>query len=106
VADPARQRRLARGHDAGDGQSQWEKALLYPAGYAHSRITFAPSVKLPTGWEQASALEPSGREGDVLTFAPISLEHLADSPMFAGKHFPPHPAGPAGPVAGSSEPRR
>lgn len=66
---------------------QWEKALLYPAGYAHSRITFAPSVKLPTGWEQASALEPSGREGDVLTFAPISLEHLADSPMFAGKHF-------------------
>ncbi|HEY0600811.1 peptidase M61 [Brevundimonas sp.] len=66
---------------------QWEKALLYPAGYAHSRITFAPSVKLPAGWQQGSALEATGREGDVITFAPISLEHLADSPMFAGAHF-------------------
>jgi predicted metalloprotease with PDZ domain len=66
---------------------QWEKALLYPAGYAHSRITFAPSVKLPAGWQQGSALEATGRDGDVITFAPISLEHLADSPMFAGAHF-------------------
>jgi predicted metalloprotease with PDZ domain len=66
---------------------QWEKALLYPAGYSHSRITFAPSVKLPAGWQQGSALEATGREGDVLTFAPISLEHLADSPMFAGAHY-------------------
>ena len=65
---------------------QWEKALLYPAGYAHSRITFAPSVKLPAGWQQGSALEATGREGDLITFAPISLEHLADSPMFAGAH--------------------
>jgi len=66
---------------------QWEKALLYPAGYAHSRITFAPSVKLPAGWQQGSALEATGREGDTITFAPISLEHLADSPMFAGAHY-------------------
>lgn len=66
---------------------QWEKALLYPAGYNHSRITFAPSVKLPAGWQQGSALEATGREGDVITFAPISLEHLADSPMFAGAHY-------------------
>ncbi|CAN7426802.1 M61 family metallopeptidase [Brevundimonas sp. LjRoot202] len=66
---------------------QWEKALLYPAGYAHSRITFAPSVKLPAGWRQGSALEATGREGDTITFAPISLEHLADSPMFAGAHY-------------------
>ena len=66
---------------------QWEKALLYPAGYAHSRITFAPSVKLPAGWQQGSALEATGREGDIITFAPISLEHLADSPMFAGAHY-------------------
>ncbi|NJC39753.1 putative metalloprotease with PDZ domain [Brevundimonas alba] len=66
---------------------QWEKALLYPAGYNHSRITFAPSVTLPAGWQQGSALEVAGREGDVITFKPISLEHLADSPMFAGAHY-------------------
>ena len=66
---------------------QWEKALLYPAGYNHSRIMFAPSVKLPAGWQYGVALTTTGRDGDVATFAPISLEHLADSPMFAGKHY-------------------
>ena len=66
---------------------QWEKALLYPAGYSHSRITFAPSVVLPEGWQYGVALTTTGREGDVATFAPISLEHLADSPMFAGLHY-------------------
>ncbi len=66
---------------------QWEKALLYPAGYRHSRITFAPSVKLPTGWQYGTALTTTGRDGDIATFAPISLEMLADSPMFAGAHY-------------------
>lgn len=66
---------------------QWEKALLYPAGYNHSRIMFAPSVMLPAGWQYGVALTTTGRDGDVATFAPISLEHLADSPMFAGKHY-------------------
>jgi predicted metalloprotease with PDZ domain len=67
---------------------QWEKALLYPAGYNHDRITFAPSVVLPEGWRQASALEVDGvASGSTIAFRPISLEHLADSPMFAGKHY-------------------
>ncbi len=66
---------------------QWEKAVLYPAGYSHSRITFAPSVVLPEGWDYGVALDTVSRDGDIATFAPISLEHLADSPMFAGKHY-------------------
>ncbi|MDY6924914.1 MAG: peptidase M61 [Pseudomonadota bacterium] len=66
---------------------QWEKAVLYPAGYSHSRITFAPSVVLPEGWDYGVALDTVSRDGNVATFAPISLEHLADSPMFAGKHY-------------------
>ena len=66
---------------------QWEKALLYPAGYNHDRITFAPSVVLPTGWQYGVALDTVSRQGDVANFAPISLEHLADSPMFAGLHY-------------------
>jgi predicted metalloprotease with PDZ domain len=66
---------------------QWEKALLYPAGYNHDRITFAPSVVLPAGWQYGVALDTVSRQGDVATFAPISLEHLADSPMFAGAHY-------------------
>jgi predicted metalloprotease with PDZ domain len=66
---------------------QWEKALLYPAGYNHSRIMFAPSVVLPTGWNFGVALTEAGRDGDVAGFEPINLEHLGDSPMFAGLHY-------------------
>lgn len=65
---------------------QWEKALLYPAGYNQSRIMFDPSIVLPAGWSQASALTVEGQRGDVVDFATINLEHLADSPIFAGRH--------------------
>ncbi|WP_296166135.1 peptidase M61 [uncultured Brevundimonas sp.] len=66
---------------------QWEKALLYPAGYSHSRITFQPSVRMPEGWQYGVALDTVSFADGLATFAPISLEHLADSPMFAGAHF-------------------
>ncbi|MGV9010794.1 M61 family metallopeptidase [Brevundimonas sp.] len=66
---------------------QWEKALLYPAGYAHSRITFQPSVRMPAGWQYGVALDTVSFTDGLATFAPISLEHLADSPMFAGANF-------------------
>ena len=65
---------------------QWEKALLYPAGHYSSRITYEPSITLPTGWEYATALEGARREGDTVHFAKVSLEHLVDSPLFAGPH--------------------
>jgi predicted metalloprotease with PDZ domain len=66
---------------------QWEKALLYPAGHESDRITFEPSLALPGGWEFATALDGARRHGDVVTFAPVSLEQLVDSPVFAGPHY-------------------
>lgn len=66
---------------------EWEKALLYPAGYRSTGITFAPSVKLPTGWQYGVALDTTSYENGVATFAPVDLYTLVDSPMFAGEHF-------------------
>ena len=67
---------------------QWEKALIYPAGYFASRIPVAASVILPQGWKYGVALNPSAETtgGDTL-FETVSLETLVDSPMFAGRHF-------------------
>lgn len=65
---------------------QWNMVALYPAGFDASAITFAPSVKLPTGWSAATALEQSSRAGDVITYKPVNFEVLVDSPMFAGRH--------------------
>ncbi len=66
---------------------QWEKALLYPAGYYSRQITFEPTLKLPQGWNYGAGLDTVSFENGLATFAPITLEHLADSPVFAGAHY-------------------
>ncbi len=66
---------------------QWEKALLYPAGYRSTGITFAPSVRLPEGWKYGVALDTERYENGVATFRPTDLYTLIDSPLFGGAHF-------------------
>lgn len=66
---------------------QWEKAIFYPAGYYSRQITYQPSLRLPAGWQYGAALDTTSFENGLATFAPITLEHLADSPVFAGAHF-------------------
>ncbi|MDP3403050.1 MAG: peptidase M61 [Brevundimonas sp.] len=66
---------------------QFEKALLYPAGYASTGITFAPSVRLPQGWSYGVAMDTVSFDNGLATFAPVDLYTLADSPMFAGAHY-------------------
>ena len=65
---------------------QWNSMLLYPAGYANPRIVFQASVRLPTGWQQASALPVQQTTADQVTYGPVSLETLVDSPVFAGRY--------------------
>jgi predicted metalloprotease with PDZ domain len=74
---------------------QWNSVVLYPAGYFVRQITVEPSVKLPDGWQFATALEPESTPaappaaapaGPSTTFKPVSLETLVDSPMFAGRY--------------------
>ena len=76
---------------------QWEKAVLYPAGYASSHIGFLPRLKLPQGWQYAGALKTEGTIDGYLELEPINLEHLQDSPVFAGLHFAQHELSPNGP---------
>lgn len=66
---------------------QWEKAVLYPAGYFSRGITIKPTVRLPADWNYGVAMDTESFTGGVATFAPITLEHFADSPMFAGLHY-------------------
>jgi predicted metalloprotease with PDZ domain len=68
---------------------EWNTVALYPAGYYASRITVAPSVTLPQGWQFGSALEAVGATGanGRVGFKPVSFDTLVDSPMFAGRYF-------------------
>ncbi|WP_291187817.1 peptidase M61 [Dokdonella sp.] len=72
---------------------QWNTVALYPAGHYSSRVTVAPSVKLPSGWQFGTALERSEGSGNAtgadgtVAFKPVTFDVLVDSPMFAGRHY-------------------
>ena len=66
---------------------QWNAVALYPAGYFARQIMVEPSVRLPEGWQFATALETAASNGGVTTFKPVSLDTLVDSPIFAGRYF-------------------
>jgi predicted metalloprotease with PDZ domain len=65
---------------------QWNSVVLYPAGHFVRQITVEPSIKLPEGWQLATALEAASSAGSSTTFKPVSLETLVDSPVFAGRY--------------------
>lgn len=66
---------------------QWNTVLLYPAGYFSRQITFEATVRLPSGWQFATALEKASSTADTTTFKAVPLETLVDSPIFAGRYF-------------------
>ncbi|MBV8867589.1 MAG: M61 family metallopeptidase [Acidobacteriaceae bacterium] len=65
----------------------WNEVALYPDGAASSQVTFAPSLKVPEGWQFGTALTQSSSEASTIHFQPVSLEMLVDSPVLAGRFF-------------------
>ncbi len=66
---------------------QWNSVVLYPAGYFSRQINVEPSVRLPDGWQLATALESVSSSAGLTTFKPVPLNTLVDSPIFAGRYF-------------------
>jgi predicted metalloprotease with PDZ domain len=63
----------------------WNAVLLYPAGYYARQITVAASLHLPDAWGFGCVLDGE-TTGDGIRFAPVPLDVLIDSPVFAGRH--------------------
>lgn len=65
----------------------WYVVTLYPQGAKASDLTYAASVQLPAGWKYATSLR-AGREDAVeISFSPVSLTTLIDSPLIAGAYM-------------------
>lgn len=64
----------------------WNYVVLYPAGFRADGIRYQATLRIPPGWQAASALALEARDGDVLRYAPTSLQSLVDSPAWAGTH--------------------
>jgi predicted metalloprotease with PDZ domain len=65
----------------------WYVAALYPAGHFARQIKFDVSVKLPQGWDYATALETASKSGSTVKFKTESWETVIDSPLFAGRYM-------------------
>jgi len=59
----------------------WPSLLLYPAGWFARDLSIRANLQLPKGFTAFSSLRPA-EQGS--TYAPVSFEVLADSPVFAG----------------------
>ncbi|HEY8885729.1 MAG TPA: M61 family peptidase, partial [Chloroflexota bacterium] len=67
----------------------WNQLLLYPQGTKTDDVQIQASLKLPAGWKYGTALKASSTNAEELTFAPVSLTTLVDSPVLAGEFLLP-----------------
>ena len=65
----------------------WNEVVMYPAGYFSRDISFDPTLKLPSGWKYATALETASNQGDTVRFERTALNTLVDSPLYAGLYY-------------------
>src|SRR3954468_7479811 len=48
----------------------WNTVLLYPRGMASDSLQVNATLRIPAGWQYATALETRGRSGDEIQFEP------------------------------------
>ena len=66
---------------------EWNEVVMYPAGYFSRDIPVDTTLKLPSGWKYATALETASNQGDTIKFQQTTLNTLVDSPLYAGLYF-------------------
>ncbi|HUJ40386.1 MAG TPA: hypothetical protein VLW54_07555 [Candidatus Acidoferrales bacterium] len=65
----------------------WNEVALYPAGTPAEQLMYQARLILPEGWKFGTALPLENPSGNPLTFKPISLDLLVDSPVIAGEYY-------------------
>ena len=66
---------------------EWNEAVLYPAGSPASQLTYQAKLILPDGWKFGTALPVANQSGNEISFKPIALDLLVDSPVIAGQYY-------------------
>ena len=66
---------------------EWNQVLLYPAGTPAEKLMYDAKIKLPEGWKFGSSLPVENQATNEISFKPISLDLLVDSPIIAGEYY-------------------
>ena len=64
----------------------WNQVVLYPSGWPASQITFQPKLTVPKGWTSHTALPIAEQSSESITFKPVTLDLLLDSPVQSGAY--------------------
>src|ERR1700756_1828381 len=75
----------------------WNQVLLYPKGWPASELTFMPTLTLPSDWKFSTSLPISKRSGNTVSFSPVALDLLVDSPVQSGQFMRVFPLSPRPP---------
>lgn len=76
----------------------WNQVVLYWQGAKSDDVTVQAEVKLPAGWHYGTALQADNEASGQISFKPVSLTMLVDSPVLSGAHFRRIPLSPQGPI--------
>jgi predicted metalloprotease with PDZ domain len=66
---------------------EWNWVVLYPAGTPAEQLLYEARLRLPEGWKFGTSLPIESQSGATVTFKPISLDLLVDSPVIAGEYY-------------------
>ena len=66
---------------------KWNRLLVYPRGVNSDNITVTASLRVPPGWQYATALTENRNTGDTISFNGTNLTEFIDSPAIIGKYF-------------------
>jgi predicted metalloprotease with PDZ domain len=66
---------------------EWNEVVLYPADIPAEELTYQAKLLLPDGWKIGTALPVENESGNRVSFKPISLDLLVDSPVICGEFY-------------------
>ena len=66
---------------------KWNRLLVYPRGVNSDNIDVTASLRVPAGWQYATALSESRNTGNTVYFNGTKLTEFVDSPAIIGKYF-------------------
>jgi len=66
---------------------EWNDVVLYPADTPAEKLTYEAKLIMPQGWKFGTSLPLANQSDNQLSFKPISLDMLVDSPVVTGEFY-------------------
>jgi predicted metalloprotease with PDZ domain len=66
---------------------EWNDVVLYPAGTPAEQLSYEARLIMPDGWKFGTSLPVANQSKNQVTFKPISLDLLVDSPLITGEFY-------------------